>query len=133
MLLMTSNTRSGGVGQGRASFARRASGRSEAQSLDGRRSGGYPATDAQGRFPLFSTGSPAVTSGCCTATFQDPFPRSRFVFSGYHIATLGCSTAPILGWRVPINPMRSMVLGAVAEPAITSQPYNSQILFRALP
>ena len=28
MLLMTSNTRSGGVGQGRASLARRASGRS---------------------------------------------------------------------------------------------------------
>jgi hypothetical protein len=28
MLLMTGNTRSGGVGQGRASFARRASGRS---------------------------------------------------------------------------------------------------------
>jgi hypothetical protein len=48
MLLMTSNTRSGGVGQGRASFARRASGRSEAQSLDGRRSGGYSATNAQG-------------------------------------------------------------------------------------
>ena len=40
MLLMTGNTRSGGVGQGRASFARRASGRSAAQSLDGRRSGG---------------------------------------------------------------------------------------------
>ena len=41
MLLMTSNTRSGGVGQGRASSARRVSGRSAAQSLDGRRSGGY--------------------------------------------------------------------------------------------
>ena len=48
MLLMIGNTRSGGVGQGRASFARRASGRSEAQSLDGRRSGGYSATNAQG-------------------------------------------------------------------------------------
>ncbi len=47
MLLMTSNTRSGGVGQGRASFARRVSGRSAAQSLDGRQSGGYSATDAQ--------------------------------------------------------------------------------------
>lgn len=46
MLLMTSNTRSGGVGQGRASFARRASGRSAAQSLDGRWSAGYSATDA---------------------------------------------------------------------------------------
>jgi hypothetical protein len=48
MLLMTGNTRSGGVGQGRASFARRASGRSAAQSLDGRWSGGYSATNAQG-------------------------------------------------------------------------------------
>jgi len=46
MLLMTSNTRSGGVSQGRASLARRASGRSEAQSLDGRWSGGYFATAA---------------------------------------------------------------------------------------
>jgi hypothetical protein len=46
MLLMTSNTRSGGVGQGRASFSAPRSGRSEAQSLDGRRSGGYSATDA---------------------------------------------------------------------------------------
>ena len=50
MLLVTGNTRSGGVGQGRASFARRASGRSEAQSLDGRRSGGYSATDADGLY-----------------------------------------------------------------------------------
>ena len=50
MLLMTSNTRSGGVGQGRASFARRASGRSAAQSLDGRWSGGYSATDADGLY-----------------------------------------------------------------------------------
>jgi hypothetical protein len=33
MLLMTSTTRSGGVGQGRASSARRVSGRSEAQSI----------------------------------------------------------------------------------------------------
>jgi hypothetical protein len=47
MLLMTSNTRSGGVGQGRASSARRVSGRSAAQSLDGRRRGGYPATNAR--------------------------------------------------------------------------------------
>jgi hypothetical protein len=48
MLLMTSNTRSGGVGQGRASFSAPRSGRSAAQSLDGRRSGGYSATNAQG-------------------------------------------------------------------------------------
>jgi hypothetical protein len=48
MLLMTGNTRSGGVGQGRASSARRVSGRSAAESLDGRRSGGYSASDAQG-------------------------------------------------------------------------------------
>jgi len=41
MLLMTSNTRSGGGSQGRASFARRVSGRSAAESLDGRWSGGY--------------------------------------------------------------------------------------------
>jgi hypothetical protein len=45
MLLMTSNTRSGDVGQGREAPR---SGRSEAQSLDGRRSGGYSASDAQG-------------------------------------------------------------------------------------
>jgi hypothetical protein len=50
MLLMIRNTRSGGVGQGRASFARRASGRSAAQSLDGRWSGGYSATDADGLY-----------------------------------------------------------------------------------
>jgi hypothetical protein len=48
MLLMIGNTRSGGVGQGRASFSAPRSGRSEAQSLDGRWSGGYSATDAQG-------------------------------------------------------------------------------------
>jgi hypothetical protein len=48
MLLMTGNTRSGGVGQGRASFSAPRSGRSAAQSLDGRWSGGYSATDAQG-------------------------------------------------------------------------------------
>jgi hypothetical protein len=53
MLLMTSNTRSGGGSQGRASFARRVSGRSEAKSLDGRRSGGYSASDA--RPCLFNT------------------------------------------------------------------------------
>ena len=41
MLLMTSNTRSGGGSQGRTFFVRRASGRSVAQSLDGRWSGGY--------------------------------------------------------------------------------------------
>jgi hypothetical protein len=50
MLLMTSNTRSGGVGQDRASFSAPRSGRSEAQSLDGRRSGGYSATDADGLY-----------------------------------------------------------------------------------
>jgi hypothetical protein len=46
MLLMTSNTRSAGVGQGRAPFSAPGSGRSEAQSLDGCWSGGYFATDA---------------------------------------------------------------------------------------
>ncbi len=47
MLLMTGNTRSGGVSQGRA-FLRVH--RSEAESLDGRRSGGYSATDADGLY-----------------------------------------------------------------------------------
>ena len=50
MLLMTGNTRSGGVGQGRASFSAPRSGRSAAQSLDGRRSAGYSATDADGLY-----------------------------------------------------------------------------------
>jgi hypothetical protein len=43
MLLMTGNTRSGGVSQGRPEGAAPAS---AAESLDGRRSGGYAATDA---------------------------------------------------------------------------------------
>jgi hypothetical protein len=47
MLLMTSSTRSGGGGQGRASFSAPRSGRSAAQSLDGRRSGGYSTADAR--------------------------------------------------------------------------------------
>ena len=59
MLLMIRNTRSGGVGQGRASFARRASGRSAAQSLDGRRSAGYIGHERPG--PVFSASSRAVT------------------------------------------------------------------------
>jgi hypothetical protein len=46
------NTRSGGVSQGRAFCARRVSGRSAAQSLYGRRSGGY-ARERAGT-PVFS-------------------------------------------------------------------------------
>jgi hypothetical protein len=60
MLLMTGNTRSGGVGQGRASFARRASGRSAAQGLDGRRSGGY--FGHRCLHPVFSASSRAGTA-----------------------------------------------------------------------
>ena len=71
MLLMTSNTRSGGVGQGRASSARRVSGRSEAKSLDGRWSGGYSATNAQA--PLFCDGSPSVTSRLLYSNLIFPF------------------------------------------------------------
>ena len=61
MLLMTSNTRSGGVGQGRASpgfpherlLARvgwLSAPRHRANRLDGRRSGGYSASDADGLY-----------------------------------------------------------------------------------
>jgi hypothetical protein len=40
-------------------------------SLDGRRSGGYSATDASR--PLFCDGSPKATAGSCTATSQRMF------------------------------------------------------------
>ena len=49
MLLMTSNTRSGGVGQGRASFS---APRQRAKRLDGRRSGGYSASQTLKGFVL---------------------------------------------------------------------------------
>ena len=68
MLLMTSNTRSGGVGQGRASFARRVSGRS-ALTGDG----------AEGI-------RPPTLKGCVFNTFTrsnrrvytEPLPKARF-------------------------------------------------------
>ena len=73
MLFMTSNTRSGGVGQGRASFSAPRSGRSEAQSLDGQRSGGYSARNAQGL--LLSTGSPRGTFRLFSSNLEAPcFP-----------------------------------------------------------
>ena len=77
MLLMTSNIRSGGVGQGRASFVRRASGRSEAQSLDGRRSGGYSASDAQAL--CFLMVPLQELQGCCRATCQTRFSTNCLI------------------------------------------------------
>jgi len=99
------NTRSGGGSQGRAFCARRVSERSP---LTDDVAEGTPATDAQGRFPLFSTGSPAVTSGCSTATLKTRFLLVAFFATGSRTVTQGYCTAPILGWRVHINPMRSM-------------------------
>jgi hypothetical protein len=76
MLLMTGNTRSGGVGQGRAFVVRRASGRSEAQSLDGRRSAGYSRHRCPP--PVFSTRSRTATAALPPSNHGTPvFPLSR--------------------------------------------------------
>jgi hypothetical protein len=56
MLLMTSNTRSGGVGQGRALFARRASERSPLTD------DGAEGTPPRTPDPVFSTRSRTVTA-----------------------------------------------------------------------
>ena len=50
MLLMTSNTRSGGVGQGRASFARRAAVGAQRRALTDAGAEGISATNADGLY-----------------------------------------------------------------------------------
>ena len=82
MLLMTGNTRSGGVGQGRPKGSR-ACGRSAAESLDGRRSGGYAAAGAQGLATNFFN-----AARCLPRTIACP-PRSYATAYGVYAVAYG--------------------------------------------
>jgi len=77
MLLMKSNTRSGGVGQGHAV---RASGRSAAQSLDGRWSGGYfhPSDED------LSPGTPVLRPPMPNPTFSTHLRTATAAFTQHH-------------------------------------------------
>jgi hypothetical protein len=66
MLLMTSNTRSGGVGQGRASFSAPRSGRRALTDA------GAEGTPPQTPDPVFSTRSRTVTAAFTPNTISTP-------------------------------------------------------------
>jgi hypothetical protein len=67
------------VGQGRASFARRAAVGAKRRALTGDGAEGTPPLPPRGAEPLLSIGSPSVTSGCSTATFQTRFSLSCLI------------------------------------------------------